>query len=666
MFFYSMRYIYLIGSLTFYILMLLIAAFVSPGEVYSDSTKKILYKGRANKRSVANRTVNESLPFGKKYALLIGVQNFKISASNQLKALPQLNNDLDELEKILNNIGYKVDKLDVRAEKKPTRKEIIERIRSYKKSNYNIFLIYYTGHGIENYLCAYDYDPDPVLSLSSRALNVSYFFSAVEELSHVKQKILILDTCHSGSAIKGGDAEINFESLSKGGSFSLFTSCQSNEQSYVNEQENMSYFTQYLVKGLEGEADGSIDGKPDCFIELQELHKYVSSKVSEEVKKRGRTQNPNLTLCIKSGKPTLAKIKSDKCKEASDDAMSTDVSSEIKKLDDKIELLIDYIKNSKPKENNGDKDEIESLKKQLDNLRVEFEKIKQQKVFIENDKNTKHIESKIKQIKEVLVDIKTPEERDVYLGKHKGRDITMTFVEIPSGKIKIKGQSSTISKFWMGKYEVTQEQWLAVMGENPSAFKDCAECDRHPVENVSWNDVQVFLNRLNGADDDFRVPTGCESGKNVFQPSVRYRLPEEIEWMYAACGGKAITSTYYWGDDPDIGCQYANVGDEEARSKETIHKRLKIHNCNDGYAQTAPVDMFKSNSFGLHNMFGNVGEWVRDCESCLKEECMKHIIMGGSWMDGPMGTVLFKERPSTCSPIRGKSNVGFRILRATP
>jgi formylglycine-generating enzyme required for sulfatase activity len=77
--------------------------------------------------------------------------------------------------------------------------------------------------------------------------------------------------------------------------------------------------------------------------------------------------------------------------------------------------------------------------------------------------------------------------------------------------------SVTLSSFNIGKYEVTQRQWMAVMGSNPSNFSGCENC---PVESVSWNDVQEYLNRLN-----------ARTGKN-------YRLPTEAEWEFAALGGE--------------------------------------------------------------------------------------------------------------------------------
>ena len=129
----------------------------------------------------------------------------------------------------------------------------------------------------------------------------------------------------------------------------------------------------------------------------------------------------------------------------------------------------------------------------------------------------------------------------------------------------------TISRpFYLGKTEVTQAQWTAVMGNNPSKFKGRT----NPVEQVSWDDVQVFIQRLNQKE-------GHE----------RYRLPTEAEWEYAARAGSA--SAYSFGDNAARLGQYAWY---DGNSGETTH----------------PVGQKPPNAWGLHDMHGNVWEWVQD------------------------------------------------------
>ena len=156
----------------------------------------------------------------------------------------------------------------------------------------------------------------------------------------------------------------------------------------------------------------------------------------------------------------------------------------------------------------------------------------------------------------------------------------MEFVWIPAGEFRMGSTSSRgddnerprtrvrISRgFFLGKYEVTQELWQAVMGTNPSRFSDC---DRCPVERVSWDDAQAFVERLNARS------TGTS-----------YRLPTEAEWEYAARAGRRGND--YPEDLDSIAWHEGNSGD-----------------------RTHPVGQKAPNAWGLHDMLGNVREWVED------------------------------------------------------
>lgn len=127
----------------------------------------------------------------------------------------------------------------------------------------------------------------------------------------------------------------------------------------------------------------------------------------------------------------------------------------------------------------------------------------------------------------------------------------------------------TISSFSIGKYEVTQEEWQAVMGSNPSKFKGA----KRPVDNVSWENCQQFIRKLNQL-----------TGK-------RFRLPTEAEWEYAARGGNRSRGYKYAGSN-DIG--------SVAWYKE-----------NSG-SGTHPIGLKTPNELGLYDMSGNVWEWCQD------------------------------------------------------
>ena len=135
-----------------------------------------------------------------------------------------------------------------------------------------------------------------------------------------------------------------------------------------------------------------------------------------------------------------------------------------------------------------------------------------------------------------------------------------------------------LSSFYISKYEVTQELWQAVMGKNPSHFKGDL---RRPVEQVSWNDCQVFITRLNQL-----------TGKH-------FRLPTEAEWEFAARGGKQSLGYKYAGSN-DIN----NVAWIKDNSGEKTH----------------PVGQKTPNELGLYDMSGNVDEWCQDWFGEFSEE----------------------------------------------
>ena len=131
----------------------------------------------------------------------------------------------------------------------------------------------------------------------------------------------------------------------------------------------------------------------------------------------------------------------------------------------------------------------------------------------------------------------------------------------------------SISTFYLGKYEVTQKQWMDIMGSNPSDHSGCKDC---PVESVSWNEVNIFISKLNE-----------KTGLN-------FRLPTEAEWEYAAKGGRLPKGYRYSG---------SNRADDVAWYID-----------NSGY-MTHPVGMKKPSELGLYDINGNVWEWTDDWTS---------------------------------------------------
>jgi formylglycine-generating enzyme required for sulfatase activity len=197
--------------------------------------------------------------------------------------------------------------------------------------------------------------------------------------------------------------------------------------------------------------------------------------------------------------------------------------------------------------------------------------------------------------------------------------------------------SITISRpFYLGKYEVTQEQWMAIMdGNNPSHFK---KGGKYPIEQVSYEDVTEFIRRLNKKED-----------------TDKYRLPTEAEWEYTARAG--TTMLYSFGDDVLELNKYAwyNQGD---------FVRTETH----------PVGEKKPNPWGFYDMHGHVAEWVNDwyeknyfvysisADPQGPSEGVDRVIRGGGWDR----TALFSESAHRVSalPQYRYFSIGFRLARA--
>jgi formylglycine-generating enzyme required for sulfatase activity len=222
--------------------------------------------------------------------------------------------------------------------------------------------------------------------------------------------------------------------------------------------------------------------------------------------------------------------------------------------------------------------------------------------------------------------------------------IGMEFVLIRAGEFQMGASDGDkdeqpvhtvrISKpFYLGKYEVTQAQWQAVMEKNPSGFTGDPT---RPVENVSWEDVQEFIRRLNTKEN-----------------GVTYRLPTEAEWEYAARAG--TTTAYSFGNDKSQLSQYAWYGDTSGN-------------------QTHPVGKLKPNAWGLYDMHGNVWEWVQDwygpytagaaVEPAGLSSGSRRVVRGGSW-DSGASYCRSAYRLYAAPGYRG-GGLGFRLLRIVP
>jgi formylglycine-generating enzyme required for sulfatase activity len=196
----------------------------------------------------------------------------------------------------------------------------------------------------------------------------------------------------------------------------------------------------------------------------------------------------------------------------------------------------------------------------------------------------------------------------------------------------------TLSRgYWIGETPVTQALWVAVMGANPSRFGgNGAEDLQRPVEQISWDDCQAFLDRL-----------------NPLVPGLAARLPSEAEWERACRGG---TTSATWAGDLS--------GDDVAPELEAI----AWYGGNSG-AKTHPVGLKAQNPYGLYDMLGNVWEWCADeqrvyeakhvTDPALTGQGPFRVYRGGSW-DVVAGSVRAAYRDAYSRG--GRLDLGFRIV----
>ena len=192
-----------------------------------------------------------------------------------------------------------------------------------------------------------------------------------------------------------------------------------------------------------------------------------------------------------------------------------------------------------------------------------------------------------------------------------------------------------VRSFEISQHEVTQELWEAVMGENPSKLRNCPLC---PVEQVSWEDIQAFLKKLNALMGE------------------QYRLPTEAEWEYAARGGQQSQGYQYAGSDKPQSVAWG--------SYVWFHsKKYKIH----------PVGQKAPNELALYDMSGNVWEWVEDCwnrsyrdapsdgSAWTSGDCSARVLRGGSSYNAPRN-LRSATRFGNAPGFRSKA-YGFRLAR---
>jgi formylglycine-generating enzyme required for sulfatase activity len=514
------------------------------------------------------------------------------------------------------------------------------------------------------------------------------------EQSKSQCKVIILDSCFSGAFAKGVKAKdsgsVNPERFLGGKGTAILTASTSTQYALTQEGFDLSVYTHYLVEGIR---TGGADRDDDGFISVEELHDYANSKVKEAapamtpefypVKEgykillaKSPKDDPMLKYRKQVGQrvyqgtfsiPARRLLNSLRLQLKLLPEVAEAIEAEVlqpyreyqRKLQEYEQTLVDALQAENPLSQRTltdlkdyqqhlallDEDVIPIATKLLgESLKIDVE---EPPPILPPPSLTKSFEFEVVTVNPQGQEQSRERKRAEYFADDLGNGMTLDMVAIPGGRFQMGSNEYdrekpihpvTIEPFFMGKYPVTQAQYEAIVGTNPSEFKGV----QRPVEQVFWKEAVEFCTQLSQ-----------KTGKP-------YRLPSEAEWEYACRAG--TTTPFYCGDTitTDLANYDGNYTHGEA--PKGIYRK-----------QTTDVGSFPANPFGLYDMHGNVWEWCADhwhgnyeaapsdgSSWTTNKNSENRVLRGGSW----------NFNPSSCraayrfsfSPAFRFSYVGFRVV----
>ncbi len=511
-----------------------------------------------------------SSPAGQRYALLIGIGKYI--------ALPEITYAVADCQLLAETLahygGCEPDRMlimsdDAPDDRRPDAANLRSKLRQFLSlpREHDTLVIFFSGHGDvikveqEERTCLLPSDASRE-NLQQAGLRITEWHALLESCK-AREKLLILDLYHAGDKADERAAMSQTAWSELGNGAMTLLACGPRQYSHEDTQLGHGLFVHFLAEGLRGAADEKMEGNRDGKVDVGEAFKYARNKVTQQTLKSGTLQVPE--LCGKINERMILTT----C--------------------DRNRMRGPGFAGCSPPESSG-----------LTTLSFPMTAEQAQQVQ----------ENAARQLgvpKDLRLDI--------------GDGVEIECVFIPAGEFLMGSPNTETQRgsdegpqhrvwistpFYMGKYEVTQAQWQAIMRKNPSTFKGE---DTLPVESVSWEDCQKFCRWLSA-----RV------GQTV-------RLPTEAEWEYACRAGSP--TKFYFGD------RYSDLDDYAWYSKNSGKK-------------THPVGRKKPNAFGLYDLHGNVWEW---CEDVWHDHyrgaptdgsawtkggnSARRIVRGGSWEYGP-------------------------------
>ncbi|MCY7332133.1 MAG: SUMF1/EgtB/PvdO family nonheme iron enzyme [Pseudanabaena sp. CAN_BIN31] len=612
-----------------------------------------------------------------RYALLVGISNYTadlkplpsavkdVVALRQVLVNPEIGGFLDGDVEVLTDV-----------DETAIRKGLSRLFANRNKDD--LLLFYFSGHGVTDsrsdfYLTGISTNKDDLLST---AVSADYVHRAMNQRGS-KRQVIILDCCHSGAFPKGMTAKdigtVNVLPKLGGEGRAILTASDSSQYAFEQEGFELSLYTHFLVEGLR---TGAADRDDDGDVSVDELYEYVRDKVKsannlmspefypvkeghrivlakaaqddpklkfrkevEKVVKRSNGKISAIARNLLTGKSQSFRISTEEANAIISEILRP-YQEYAKKLEEYEQALLEAIAEEFPF---GEVLQAE-LKEYENHLGLREEDIIAIVTRIIVPKQAEQ-EERLK-IEQRSFKVQADKPTD-YISENLGNGVTLDLLRIPAGKIMMgmpaderqialdnvvkygnkredvekwldwstPQHQATLKEFWLGKFTITNAQWYAVMGTNPSEKYDVKfQGKNQPVVGVSWDDTKEFCKKASE-----------KTGKSI-------RLPSETEWEYACRAG--TNTAFHFG--------------------ETITSELVNYDGNYPYGdapkgeyrqKTVNVDSFSPNAWGLYQMHGNVWEWCEDVwhfnykgipqdgSPWLKDgQQNRHVVRGGSWL----------------------------------